>query len=732
MPRAKTENLTAFEQEKERLQDAGRLKWHHWAIIAFSFLLTLAAWQYTLTQNEEKTQARFDRQAEQIVDLVTERMSKYEDVLLSSVAAVSVLHQDVALEEWRAYSEELNIRAKYPGINGIGVIFEVKPEMRESFLAKQRKSRPDFKIHPPHDGTETWPITYIEPMEINAAAVGLDMAHESNRFTAAKQARDSGETRITAPIVLVQDEKQTPGFLLYAPAYVPGPLGTIAERRERFHGLVYAPFIFENLMNGTLGQEQRLVGLKISDGDDVLFDEAAGSHSQTRLEANYAREKTIPMQGRDWTFNIWSTEDFDLASATNTPNFILGTGLAIDALLVAIFSLLARSSRNAINFAEKLADEQEVVAERFENIMDRAADGIWTSNMKGEITSMNKAAEKMFGYNEEELLGKSNRIIMPDVAKRFSEVMNADTGKAKPELVTALIGQTLELTGVRKDGSTLDMEISVSEMMDQGERTYNTIARDVTQRKKTEEDLRLTMEDLVLSNEDLEKFAYIASHDLKSPLRAIDNLSKWLEEDLDAVMDNENRERVKKLRGRVARMENLLNDLLEYSRAGNSVNESQTLPAGDLLRDIRGLLNIPDGFTVDIDPALDAVSIARMPLEQIFHNLINNAIKHHDKDEGKIQISVDVKDKNFEFRITDDGPGIDANFHAKIFEMFQTLRRRDEVEGSGMGLALVKKIAYHHGGRINVQSEAGKGSTFILTWPKIPRQRSRPQRKKDI
>ena len=719
-------------QEKERLQDAGRLEWFHWAIIALSFILTLLAWQYTRTQNKAKNMSRFDRQAEQAVALVSERMIKYEDVLQNSVAAIGTQSYGLTLDKWRIYSEALDISTKYPGINGIGLIDRVLPEELGAYLAEQRKERPDFKIHPDHDQTEYWPITHIEPIATNAAAVGLDIAHESNRYTAAKKAQDEGTAQITGPIILVQDAKQTPGFLFYAPYYKPGLTITPASRKEKFRGLVYAPFIFEKLMDGTLGTDQRLVNLKISDGEDVLFNEATGAQKQSYLDARYKTEVTTHMYGRDWKFDIWSTGAFDKASANNTPMAILLTGLTIDTLIVAIFTLLARSNHSAIKFAEKATAAQTRIALRLNNILDEAPDGIWTSDLNGNLLGANKAAEKMFGYSAEELIGHSNRLFMPNLVEDFAEVFLEETGTHDPDAVKNILGKTREVIARHKDGTEFPMEISVSEMSDQGRPLYNTIGRDISLRRKAEDELGLTMEDLILSNEDLEKFAYIASHDLKSPLRAIDNLSKWLEEDLDAVIDDENRDRVHKLRGRVARMENLLSDLLEYSRAGNKLKDINKLPAGQLVRDIQALLNVPADFTIDIAPELDTIEVARMPLEQIFHNLINNAIKHHDKHTGAIRVSVTPQGENFEFRISDDGPGIAPAFHDKIFEMFQTLRPRDEVEGSGMGLALVKKITHHHGGRIRIESDAGQGSTFVLLWPKRPRLRSRPKRKKEI
>ena len=290
--------------------------------------------------------------------------------------------------------------------------------------------------------------------------------------------------------------------------------------------------------------------------------------------------------------------------------------------------------------------------------------------------------------------------------------------------VKKMIGIGREVEGRRKDGSTFPLDLSVSEVNAHGERMFSGIVRDITERKEAEAILKQTLEDLQISNAELEKFAYVASHDLKSPLRAIDNLTKWLEEDLDDVLNDRNRAHMEKLRGRVLRMENLLDDLLEYSRAGRNLDNSEIIKSERLVREISDFLDVPKGFVVKADESLKGINVPRMPLEQIFHNLVGNALKHHDKEKGTITVSAKNRGEFYEFSVADDGPGIPKKYQEQVFEMFQTLKSRDEVEGSGMGLALVKKIVHNFGGQLRLESEEGQGSTFIFTWPKNPEIKS--------
>lgn len=231
--------------------------------------------------------------------------------------------------------------------------------------------------------------------------------------------------------------------------------------------------------------------------------------------------------------------------------------------------------------------------------------------------------------------------------------------------------------------------------------------------------LRELTDELMSSNEELEKFAYVASHDLKAPLRAIDNISSWLEEDLGSALQGENKQNMALLRKRVHRMEGLLDDLLAYSQIGRKSNQKvEMLSGAQLLRETLLLLAPPKGFTIKISESLEKIMVPRMPLQQIFHNLIGNAIKHHDRKVGTIQVKVEEFSHFYRFSVEDDGPGIPAEYHQRIFEMFQTLKPRDQVEGSGMGLAMVKKILEKHNGSIKVESYV-RGCSFIFIWPKL-------------
>lgn len=223
--------------------------------------------------------------------------------------------------------------------------------------------------------------------------------------------------------------------------------------------------------------------------------------------------------------------------------------------------------------------------------------------------------------------------------------------------------------------------------------------------------------DLDHLNEELEQFVYVASHDLKAPLRGIDHLAEWIEEDLGEALQGEAREHMAMLRRRVRRLETLLDDLLRYSRAGRQSPPIQWVEVDRLIRETFNLLNAEERFELGVFGDSPRFETAKPALAQVLTNLFSNAIKHHDGSTGRIEVAVRDRGALCEFVVTDDGPGIPPEHQQRIFRMFQTLQPRDRVEGSGMGLALVRKLVGRHGGTITVDSN-GRSSAFRFTWKK--------------
>jgi light-regulated signal transduction histidine kinase (bacteriophytochrome) len=244
------------------------------------------------------------------------------------------------------------------------------------------------------------------------------------------------------------------------------------------------------------------------------------------------------------------------------------------------------------------------------------------------------------------------------------------------------------------------------------------VLRDITQRKEQEAEREQLIKALARSNQELDQFAYVASHDLKAPLRGIANLSQWIEEDLGDTLKQENKDQMELLRGRVHRMEALIDGILQYSRAGRVKAKPEPVETGVLVHEVIELMAAPKSIKIEIAPDMPSVRTERIPLQQVFMNLLGNALKHAGTSEPKVEIAWEDAGPFYEFSVTDNGPGIAPQYHERIFGIFQTLEARDKVEGTGIGLSVVQKIVEAKGGRVWVESDVGKGARFRFLWPK--------------
>ncbi len=606
--RPQNDKSTDISLERQHLEKAGTLHWFHWLIIALSLLLTFGAWYFAQTQLEEKIKFQFEREADQVVDLIVERMKKYEDGLWSGVGLIQTIGGDVDYPTWTTFAESLRLETKYPGINGIGVIHRILPEQLEAYLADQRQFRPQYRLHPQHDKKEYWPISYIIPVEPNKKAVGLDMAHETNRFIASKKAQDTGLAQITGPITLVQDAEKTPGFLFFAPFYRGGRYETVADRQQNFAGMVYAPFVVTKLMEGVLSKQKRHVGIRMTDLHEVLYDEHVQDETDFDRNPLFSKKVMIPLYGRDWNFDVRSTLSFRAAASNTQPFTILIGGLVIDGLLLTLFILNSRASRRALEYA------------------DRA---------------------------------------------------NQD-----------LQQQTVHLTK---------------------------------------------------ANKDLDDFSYIASHDLKEPLRGIHNYTRFLTEDFAPLLTEDGREQCNTIMRLAQRMEELINALLHYSRTGRIELGVSKVNLDHVIKDVLDTLKLrlEEGhIAIRYTSPLPSLHCNKTQVGEIFLNLITNAMKYNNRQEKWIEIgyrhdgAIEGSGKHVSFShseqgssqaslafyVRDNGIGIPEKHQESIFRIFKRLHGQNKFGGgTGAGLTISQKIVERHGGTMWVESTVDEGSTFWFT-----------------
>jgi len=362
--------------------------------------------------------------------------------------------------------------------------------------------------------------------------------------------------------------------------------------------------------------------------------------------------------------------------------------------------------------AEESLRESET---RMRAIFDTAVDAIITIDERGAIERFNPAAEHMFGYSEAEVAGNNVSMLMPAPYHEAHDGYLArylQTGEKK------IIGIGREVVGLRRDGSTFPMDLAVGETRQGERRMFTGTVRDISERKRAEEQRALLMHELESANEELRNFGYVVSHDLKAPLRAIGSLANWLSTDYADKFDDEGREHMRLLISRVHRMDRLIDGILQYSRVGRVKEVAVAVDINRLVRDVIDMLAPPANITISVENTLPTVLSEPTRIQQVFQNLLSNAIKYMDKPEGRIRIACSAEGKQWKFSIADNGPGIEKQHFEKIFQLFQTLAPRDRVESTGVGLALVKKIVEMYGGHIWLESAVGQGSTFFFTLPR--------------
>jgi PAS domain S-box-containing protein len=339
-------------------------------------------------------------------------------------------------------------------------------------------------------------------------------------------------------------------------------------------------------------------------------------------------------------------------------------------------------------------------------ISNYSLDIIFAKDREGRLLFVNPAISQYFGKSVAELIGKDEFFFMEDRAA--AEAIRANDQRIIQSGVAEVLEEPIVVNGnLRTFLSTkaplLDVHGNIMGIVG--------IGHDMTDRKQAEAAL-------AERNQELDSFVHTVSHDLKAPLRAISNLSEWIEDDLEGQLPPDNQQQLQLLRARAKRMESMINSLLVYARVGRQEAPLETFNVAELLSEIIDSIDPPQSFSIEIERPMPTLTTKQVLLSQVFANLIGNAIKHHTSAEGHVNISAIEQRDFYEFRVRDDGPGIAPENHARIFEIFQALKIQDNDENTGVGLAIVKKIIEREKGTIRLESRVGDGTTFFFTWPK--------------
>ncbi|MGA2747883.1 MAG: PAS domain S-box protein [Verrucomicrobiota bacterium] len=435
---------------------------------------------------------------------------------------------------------------------------------------------------------------------------------------------------------------------------------------------------------------------------DMRTDPAFAPWRQEALKHGFASSLAIPLLAEGEAFGavtIYSTQP----NSFSDDEVKVLTDLAGD-LAQGVSTLRLR--------AERARSEEQL--RLLSTAVESAVNGIVITDRQGHILWTNPAFTRLTGYTLEEAVGKNPRVLK--------------SGKHPPEFyrqmwLTILRGEPWqgELVNRRKDGSLYSEEMAIAPVRASGADVTHFIAikHDITARKRAEEALRRTADELARSNEELQQFAYVASHDLQEPLRAVAGYLSLIDERFHDTLDDKGRLQIAGAIQGAERMHALIIDLLELSRVGTSTKAFQPSDLNAALDAALSRLNASirdSGATITRDP-LPPLTVDATQMSQLFQNLIGNALKFRGKAAPEIHISAEPQPGQWLFAVRDNGIGIEPQYFERIFQIFQRLHTRKEYPGTGIGLAICKKIVERHGGRISVQSQPGRGSTFCFTIP---------------
>ena len=404
----------------------------------------------------------------------------------------------------------------------------------------------------------------------------------------------------------------------------------------------------------------------------------------------------------------WETDEVELLDK-----------LAVQLSIALQQSELIASLKNELDNRKKLESELE----RLANVLEASEDYIGLADNKGTVIWNNPQMKRIIGTEDVTKLSIAD--YHPLWALEIIKQEGIPTAIAKG----TWLGETALLT---KEGKEIPVsQLIIAHKNAVGNIEYiSTVMRDLTPQIRVENSLKEKAEELEWANQklveatsllrkrnyELDRFAYVTSHDLKAPLRAIANLATWLGEDIGDIIPEENQRHLKLMQSRVERMDGLIQGLLEYSRIGRIHHSIATVKVKDLLLETIDSLSGSSNLKIIIAPDLPTLQTDVISLRQVFADLISNAIKYNDKNFGKIEITVEKHVDFYEFAVADNGPGIEPEHHERIFKIFQTLQARDTFESTGIGLSIVRKILEERGDSVRVESELGQGTTFYFTW----------------
>ena len=775
-----------------------------WPAVVFVVGATVAifVWLWVADFVSRGERERFEFQVAESISTLVNRVHAQRNILRGG-SGLFAAADDVSRAEWREYVNSLRAETFFPGMQGLGYTVSLEAsDLSDHVAVMQSEYARDYQVRPVGERHDYTAIVFLEPLDLrNREAIGFDMFSEPVRRAAMEQARDTHRTALSGKVTLVQeiDEDVQAGFLMYLPVYAKHlPIETVAERRAALQGYVYSPFRAGEFVRGTFPGGLSGMDVQIFDGSvprssALLFPGFESLPGDSAGFPSLATDRVIEVFGHPWTLRFSARPSFFQSGQHFLPPVVF----AAIFLPSVLFGLLVWAQGNTREEARRLAleitarrdaeaetarlneqleqlvrDRTEALEqttqvlreseERFRLMVDGVNDyAILMLDAGGRVSSWNAGAEQVQGYIASQIMGAH--------FSRFYPPEAVEAGDPGRQLAVAAKEGRVEDEGwrVRKDGSTFWASVVLTAVRDKTGtlRGYSQITRDVTERKRAQDEIRQLnteleerveertkdlksarsaalglMQDaqmqkqqleeslvaqrslagrLEAANKELESFSYSVSHDLRAPLRHIQGYVEMLNRETGEHLSAKAQRFLKTIASSAHEMGALIDDLLAFSRMGRTEMRDAPVDSNMLVGEvIRNLEPETNGREILWRVgSLPTVRGDASMLRQVWVNLIGNAIKYTRlRDPAEIEIGCDESAANQPvFFVRDNGAGFEMDYADKLFGVFQRLHRADEFEGTGIGLANVRRIINRHGGRTWAEGKVNAGASFYFT-----------------
>ena len=595
-----------------------------------------------------------------------------------------------------------------------------------------------------------FPVYFVEPVVGNETALGFDLASNSVRLAALSQSMVMRKPLMTARITLVQENAEQRAVLVFWPIYrqvkATGILSSESSADEDLEGFALGVFRIGDLLQQSLGYLNRnghevyLFDRLADKGDQFLVtnrvgDSVAGSSGKEvsieSVTSGLYKTKQLEVFGRQWLVVTRAAAEFLDRQQSGASIGLLIAGLLVTGMMCGRVVARHRTFLRQLCLQQSLerevdrrtAELKQVTVDLshseslYRAMVTDMREGYIVINRQGEIEAFNPAAEVIFGYTQEQVVGQQLTMLMPrgirDLHPQYVGGYKVEPGSAATE-----IGRGRELTGLRSDGEEVELNITVSPLILDGRDLIAGLVRDVTEERRDQREKAAYAEALQRSNTELEQFAYVASHDLQEPLRMINSYLQLIRRRYSDELDEQADKWIDYAVEGSNRMKALIQDLLAYSRIASEGEELIPVDLDEVmqicLHDLGSLIDDRQAV-VTFDPLPKIMGDVNQ-LRQLLVNLVSNGMKYCDVErQPRIHISVESDGDKWRIQVCDNGIGIEDRFFVKIFTIFQRLHGRSEYSGTGIGLAICKRIVDHHGGRIWLTSTPGEGTQFFFT-----------------